>query len=324
MTLHVHLRYPPSAEGLTYLQAHLHPDVQLTMGVTYPEPATYHILVDGRPTSEVLQASPNLHTLIIPWAGLPTSTQTLLTEFPHLAVHNLHHNGAIVAELMLGLLLAAAKLIIPFDQALRRHDWTPRYQRPSPALLLAGKTVVILGYGAIGQQMAVLCHALGMKVLATRRRVRDHDPEWIYASDAILDLLPQAHVLLICLPHTSETDGLIGEAELALLPSKAVLINVGRGPIVVEKALYEALRDGRLHSAGLDVWYHYPTDIDTRTQTPPATYPWHELDNVVMSPHRGGGSDETEQRRLGALAELLNCAACGEPLPNLVDGQAGY
>jgi phosphoglycerate dehydrogenase-like enzyme len=142
--------------------------------------------------------------------------------------------------------------------------------------------------------------------------------------EALQGLLPRAHALLVCLPHTPQTTGLIGAGELALLPPDAVLVNVGRGPIVDQAALYHALRDRRLHAAGLDVWYNYPADEAARAQTPPSAYPFHELDNVVMSPHRAGRSTDTERLRMRHLAEVLNAAARGEPMPNRVDLHSGY
>ena len=299
MKLSVHLLRPPDPTSLAHLRAELHPDIHLTLGPDLSTAGGYQILVAGRPRREHLTASPNLHTLIIPWAGLPEKTRELMLSFPHIAVHNLHHNAVAAAEMAVTLMLAAAKFIVPIDRTFRAHDWTPRYQ-PNPAVLLEGKTALILGYGAIGQRVAHLCRALGMRVMAIRRRVTAPSHDVIYPPDALHDLLPQANVLIICLPHTPETIGMIGESELALLPPGAILVNVGRGPIVDEAALYHALRDGTLHSAGLDVWYNYPTDEAARSHTAPSTYPFHELDNVVMSPHRAGGADETEMRRMTA------------------------
>jgi phosphoglycerate dehydrogenase-like enzyme len=149
-------------------------------------------------------------------------------------------------------------------------------------------------------------------------------PDEIHPPQALHRLLPCANALFICLPLTPATTGLIGAKELALLPPHAVLVNVARGPIVDEAALYHALRDGALHAAGLDVWYNYPPDEAARAHTPPSDYPFHELDNVVMSPHRAGGSTETELQRMAHLARLLNAAARGEEMPNRVDLQAGY
>jgi phosphoglycerate dehydrogenase-like enzyme len=169
-----------------------------------------------------------------------------------------------------------------------------------------------------------------MEVVAIRRR---EGGSWsseggrditIASPEALHGLLPQTHALIICLPLTPATTGLLGAKELARLPSGAVLVNVGRGRIVDEAALYHALRQGSLGAAGLDVWYDYPPDEAARTHTWPSTFAFHELDNVVMSPHRAGGSVDTETLRMKHLAELLNAAAEGAPMPNRVNLEVGY
>lgn len=334
--LWVHLQHPlREEEAMADLQRRLDASIGLTAGPELPVPAAYQILVAGRPQRHELTASPNLQALIVPWAGIPESTRQLMYEFPAVAVHNLHHNALPVAEHALALLLAAAKFLVPMDRALRDADWRPRYE-PNPSLLLAGKTALVLGHGAIGRRVAALCRGLGMDVIAIQRQVPavgslqdiatgggDLDAELAPIQD-LHRLLPRADALLICLPYTDETSGLIGARELALLPAGAVLVNIGRGPIVEEAALYHALRDGSLYAAGLDVWYQYPPDADARAHTPPSVYPFHELPNVVMSPHRAGGSTQTERLRAAHLARLLNAAARGEPMPNRVDLDAGY
>ena len=129
---------------------------------------THDILIGGRPTRDQLLACPNLRAVIVPWAGVPDSTQALLREFPHIAVHNLHHNAAATAEMAIALLMAAAKFIVPIDQKLRVNDWSPRYA-PSRSIELAGKTALIVGYGQIGQRVGRVCRAMDMTVIATRR-----------------------------------------------------------------------------------------------------------------------------------------------------------
>lgn len=328
--LSVHLQQPlRTEEAMQDLRRSLEAGIHLTTGPGLPSPAAYHILVAGRPRREEITASPRLRTVVVPWAGIPDSTQEMMREFPQIAVHNLHHNALPVAEHAVALLLAAAKFVVPMDRALRDHDWRPRYE-PNPSLLLEGGTALVLGYGAIGRPVAALCRGLGMDVIAVRRHLpagdrRPEDSGIVLASvDELHDLLPRATALLVCLPHTDETTGLIGARELALLPPQAVLVNIGRGPIVDEAALYRALRDGRLYAAGIDVWYNYPQDADARGHTAPSIYPFHELPNVVMSPHRAGGSTGTEALRVRHLARLLNAAARGEPMPNRVDLDAGY
>jgi phosphoglycerate dehydrogenase-like enzyme len=326
MTLSAHLLRRYDKDTLNHLRGELSPGVTFTTGPDPPSPAEFQVLVAGRPERAHLKASPNLRALVIPWAGIPQQTVELLADFPGITVHNLHHNSVPVAEMALTLLLAAAKRVVPMDRALRTNDWTPRYG-PNTTLMLEGKTALILGYGAIGRQIARLCRGLGMRVAATLRhleRAPDDSPDEIHPAEHLPELLPRADALIICLPYTVETEGLIGSEELKRLPPAAVLVNVGRGPIVDETALYHALHEGRLHAAGLDVWYNYPKDERSRVDTPPSTCPFHELDNVVMSPHRAGSTVESERLRMVHLARVLNAAARGKPLPNQVDLAAGY
>lgn len=325
--LKVHLLHPPDPSAQPALLDALSKEVSLSYGPDLPDPPDYQVLVAGRPERAHLMASANLRALIIPFAGIPDHTRQLLREFPEIAAHNLHHNAAPTAELALALLLAAAKFLIPFDRALRRNDWSPRYA-PNPSLSLEGKTALVLGYGAIGQRLARACLALSMQVMAIRRHPHK-TAGWagevaVYGPEALHNLLAQAQVLLIALPATTETEGLIGEHELRRMPAGGVLVNVGRGTIVDQAALYHALKEGWLAAAGLDVWYHYPTDPAEPSNTPPADYPFHELENVVMSPHRGGASNESEIARMAQLAVLLNAAADNQPIPNRIDLDAGY
>ena len=263
--------------------------------------------------------------LLIPFAGLPAVTRERLADFPGLAVHNLHHNAAATAELATGLLLACARGIVPVHNQFRDGDWTTRYTSDPPHVILNGKTALIVGYGAVGRRVGAVCTALGMQVIGVRRRTTDSEPG-VVSVRALGDWLPRADVLVIAVPGTAETEGLIGAAELAQLPRTAIVINTGRAAVINEAALYMALRDGHLHAAGLDVWYQYPPDEDSRTDTYPAEHPFWELDNVVMSPHRGGayGTADIERERMAGVARALNAAAAGDPVPHPVDLDAGY
>jgi phosphoglycerate dehydrogenase-like enzyme len=325
--LRVFILETPEEEAETLLRQRLDAEVQVVFGPEMPDPADYHVLVVGRPEREHLAASPNLRTLIIPWAGLAEVTRQRLGEFPHLAVHNLHHNAQPTAELALALLFSAAKFIVPFDRDLRANDWTRRYQ-PNPSMCLEGKTGLVLGYGQIGQRVGVVLGALGMRVLGVRlnpgKLLPPGVPGEVHSVERLHGLLPQANVLMVTLPLTEETQGLLGEGELGLLPRGAVLVNVARGAIIDQGALYHALREGRLAAAGLDVWYNYPENPAARVSTPPADFPFNELDNVVLSPHRGGSVAEIEAMRMEHLARSLNAAARGEPVPSPVDVDAGY
>lgn len=326
MSLHVHLLNIYSSIGTQPLLAQLEPALCITEGPQLIEPETIAILVGGFPSAEHLAACPNLRALIVPFAGVPAETQRIVHDFPAVTLHNLHYNYVPTAEMAIALLMAAAKLLVPIDRDLRRGDWTSRYV-VTDATMLDGKTALILGYGKIGQRIARACRGLGMEVIGVKRTPptsADPDGVEVYAIADLNALLPRTDALLMALPETPETTGLIGAAELALLRPGALLVNVGRGPTLDEEALYNALRSGALRAAGIDVWYQYPDTIEERTNKAPSRFPFHELDNVVLSPHRGGWLSEAEADRLDHLATLLNAAARGEAIPSQVNKSLGY
>ncbi len=285
------------------------------LGFGAPVPEHVDVLVAGRPTAEELAAVRTGGALVIPWAGLPTATRELALTRPDLSVYNLHHNASIVAEHTVGLLLAVARRIVVGHREMSRGDWRIRFA-PDPSPSLAGGQAVILGYGAIGRRVGSALVALGMDVVGIRRRT----PPTLDDLDA---LLPATTALIVALPHTPETEGLVDANLLAKLPPQAIVVNVGRGPVIDETALYEALAADRLWGAGLDVWWRYPDSEDARTATWPDR-PFHELDNVVLSPHRAAHGAETDSLRYTHLAELLTELAAGRSPPTRVFVEEGY
>lgn len=327
-SLFVHFHRPPDENALAFLKAELSPNIKITYADDPSREGQVKVLVSGRPIAEELDRFPSLDHLIIPWAGVPIETFALLASRPGIEIHNLHHNAVPVAEYALMLMLAAAKSILPMDRALRKSDWRPRYASDT-ALLLTGKTALVLGYGHIGRVLAKYLKVFDMKILAIRNSVDSQQIEDnvdIHPSSALRGLLPEADFLVIALPHTPDTEGLIGQREITMLPRDAILVNIGRGAIIDQAALYDALKQRRIAGAGIDVWYNYPKNEDARAQTLPADHPFHELDNIVMSPHRAGGlnTNDTERLRMSHLVVLLNAAAHGEEMPNRVDRLKGY
>lgn len=322
--LKIHLIREPQKDIKVIFEQLLDENIQVSYGDSIPEAPDYHILVCGRPKRSYLEDAPQMNALIIPWAGVSKDTRQLLSEFPQISLHNLHHNASPTAETALALLFAVAKRVLPLDRALRGHDWRPRY-RGDHSLLLQGRTALILGFGEIGQRVGKGLRSLGLKILAIKNDPGGDSQEVdIYGPGDLQDLLPRADILILTVPLTPDTRDLIGEDELALLPEDAIVINVSRGPIINQKALYQALLGGRIFGAGLDVWYSYPESEEERGNTPPAEYPFWELENVVLSPHRGGSTRSTERLRMSHLAQLLNAAARGEGIPNQVDLEEGY
>ncbi len=323
--MNVHLLYEPAEEDLAYLRSLMDKNISFTTGEKLPEDRQVQIFVAGRPTREQIDQLGSIETLIVPWTGISPETRSVMLNYPDVRVYKLHHNASATAEMALSLLLAVAKRVLPFDQRMRNNDWRLRYQK-SDTVLLEGKNALILGYGKIGTLVRGYLEVLGVQVRMIKRTLTEQDSkeEATFPPSKLWELLPATEILILALPHTDDTDNVISHKELALLPSNAILINISRGKIVDQEALYTALKEGKIYGAGLDVWYNYPKTVEDRISTPPADFPFHELDNLVMSPHRGGIVKETEQLRMAALAQSLNAAARDEPIPNPVNVELGY
>lgn len=319
------------------------PEIRFSYGPEPPQDT--HVLVGAFPSQEqMLRAGPELKVLVIPFAGVPATTRKLLVEegwtAKGLRVHNIHHNSTMTAEMAVALALAAAKQLIPADRLLRSGDWSARGipadgdPDPLPQMSLEGSTALVLGYGAVGRRVARAMAGLGMQILAMKRSapdsgISDGESITLYPPADLHSLLPRANMLFVCLPETPKTAALLGAAELGMLPKGAVLINVARGPVVDEDALFAELKTARLFAAGIDVWYKYPVDAKSRTSTPvSAKHDFSALGNLVMSPHRAGGvgTTETETSRIRELAKLCNAAAEGglDAIPNRVCLDTGY
>jgi phosphoglycerate dehydrogenase-like enzyme len=189
---------------------------------------------------------------------------------------------------------------------------------PAPWPELAGKTLGILGYGRIGQNVARRARAFDMEILAIRRDVGQSagcELELLGGLDILDEVLRRSDYLAITLPLTAATRGLIGPAQLLLMKPTAVLVNVSRAEIVDERALYGALAARSIAAAALDVWYCYPTDA---APTLPARQPFHELPNVLMTPHVSGWTDGMLNARAVLIAENIARTSRGEPPLNQV------
>jgi phosphoglycerate dehydrogenase-like enzyme len=184
---------------------------------------------------------------------------------------------------------------------------------------LHGHTLGIVGYGAIGRVAAERARAFGMKILALRRHPEKcaDDPliDTAYAPAQLNALLAASDYILVAAPLTPETLGLIGEAEFAMMKPNAVLINLGRGPIVVEGQLVRALQERRIRGAVLDVFNEEPL---------PPGHPLWSLDNVLLSPHTADHTDTWLQEAVELFLENHRRFAAAEPLLNVTDKRLGY
>jgi phosphoglycerate dehydrogenase-like enzyme len=224
-----------------------------------------------------------------------------------------------IAEYVLLMMLALTHRLLETVTAFREGSWAAHQPAGgSPHGEILGKTIGIIGYGRIGREVATRALGFGCKVIAANRSPITHkgDATEIYPLAEVDRLLPQSDVVLIAAGLGPETRGLIDARRLALMKPTALLINIGRAAIVDEEALYQALSSNRLGGAALDVWWQHwtPEDPDRR----PSRYPFHELSNVLMTPHCSGFTEGTADRRWGDLAANLDRFVRREDLHNIV------
>lgn len=281
------------------------------------------VIVDGSPPEELLDGA-CLERVVVPYAGIGGRLREALLARPHLRAHNSHFNDAMVAQHAAALLLAVASRVAAGDRALRRGDWgPPEHGRDGRGLFLRGGKALLLGYGRIAQATAPALAALGLELVAFRRRPEPGADVPQVGPAGLKDALAAADVVVCTLPLTPGTEGLIGAEELAAMKPTAILVNVGRGGVIAEEPLYRALAEGRLFGAGLDVWYVYPGSDEERRSTLPSRFPFHELDNVVMTPHSANDVRGWREAAVRDVFATLAAIARGEER-NLVDPAQGY
>lgn len=221
-----------------------------------------------------------------------------------------------LAEHVFGLILAWNRRFPAVFAAQSRHEW--RYVTAEETAVLMGKTMLILGYGAIGTRVAQVALVFGMRVIALRRSVPEASVPGNVRIESIRDLpslLPEADVVVNILPHTKETVHIIGAAELGLMKRTSLYVNVGRGPTTDEKALVEALQTKRIAAALLDV---------TEIEPLPRDSPLWDLDNVILTSHYAGLHPDYSALAMEIALDNLGRYIRGEPLRNLVDKHQGY
>jgi phosphoglycerate dehydrogenase-like enzyme len=185
---------------------------------------------------------------------------------------------------------------------------------------ISGQTVGIIGYGDIGRAIAERLRPLGMKVLAVRRNVSSLQPEdplleQIYGPERRLEMISRCDYVIVATPLTVETSGMIGEPEFVAMKPTAVVINVGRGPVIDEAAMIAALSSGRIKGAALDVFNQEPL---------PAGHPFYKLQNVLLSPHCADHTPDWLDNAMQFFIEQHERFRKGQPLLNIVNKRLGY
>ncbi len=303
--------------------------LQTRLGVTHrisvgkEIPTDIDVLILAYPNADKLGIAPNMKYLVIPFVGIPDSTNRVMRDFSHIKVLNIHHNYRPVAENVMAFLLAGIKHIIPADRDFRKHDWSIRYG-DNPASLLYKKRILICGYGHIGKLLESFLLPYDLVIDKIKRNDINLE-KGIYSLSHLDNIIGNYDIVINLLPATTETKEVFSQKSFNKMRENCFFVNVGRASTVQEKALFEALQKKRILGAALDVWYNYPTSNEERLHTPPANYPFNTLDNVIMSPHRAGGlgMKENEIFRVEELIKLLMKIAENPDLPG-IDLDVGY
>lgn len=217
-----------------------------------------------------------------------------------------------IAEMVLAWILAIAKRLPDFIAQQRAHQWHLLRLREASDL-----TVGIVGLGSIGSEIARRCHAVGMRVLATRRHIDRGAPfvDQLFTLEDLSELLVASDFVVVAVPLTPETRGLIDAGALRQMRRDAWLINIARGAIVDQAALVDALGQGWIGGAALDVFEEEPL---------PATSPLWDLPNVLITPHNSWSTPHFKRREAELFLDNLERFLHGEALRNVVDLSRGY
>ena len=272
----------------------------------------------GTLTRDQLAAALRLRWIHSPAAGVGGMLFPEMLASPIVITNSRGMSADTIAEHVLAVTLAIFRRLPHAFASQGSREWAQDAIGLAGHRMLAGSRVLVVGLGAIGTAVAKRMTGLGAQVVGVRKRVAAGSSDVVrevVTPDGLLERLSDADVIVLCAPHTRETRGLIGAAELAAMSPDAIVVNVSRGPLIDEPALIAALRERRIGGAALDVFSDEPLPPDS---------PFWTLPNVLITPHTSGYRPDHWDAAIGLFAENLRRYDDGRPLLNVVDKHAGY
>lgn len=269
----------------------------------------------GAVLRQVLGMCPRLRWVHARAAGLDNILFPALVESSALLTNGSGIFGESLGEYALAAMLYFAKDLRRMIRGQESAVWDP-----FDVEMISGKTVGVIGYGDLGRAVASRSRALGMHALVVKRHAPpapggDGVASAVYGPEGLLRVLSRSDYVVVTAPLTPETRGMIGEPEFAVMKPGAVIVNVGRGPIIDEAAMLRALAEKRIKGAALDVFDREPL---------PADHPFYKLDNVLLSPHCADHTPNWESYAMRLFLEQFERFSKGEPLLNVVNKKLGY
>ena len=288
-----------------------------------------HIVIGWRPTREFLDTALKLKLFINPGVGVQHHIDTFreLTQTRDITLINGHRNTYFTAQHAVALLIAATNKVIPHHKWMVEGKWR-RGDSHAKSIPLRNRKVGLLGYGAVNQKVHKFLSGFDVEFLVLKRTWNGDEefptPVKQFLPKDLHEFLKETDVLMIAVPQTENTIGMIGEKELELLGSDSFLVNVARGIVIDEEALYNALKQKVIAGAGIDVWYDYQPEPDVINRKFPTKFSFHELDNVVLSPHRGASPMDDLKRWDEVVENITKFAEGREDFINVVQLDRAY
>ena len=265
----------------------------------------------------LVAAATQLVWIQIAWAGAESCLSVPRVGSGEVVLTNMQKmSSPVIGEHAIAMAMALARALPVYAKQMQSGERETLYAARLGMMPLAGKTMLVVGLGGIGTEAARRGAALGMRVIGTRNSSREGPEfvEYVGLADELLELAPQADVIVNALPLTSTTRELLDKEFFDATRKGVLFVNVGRGATVDTDALVAALKSGQVGGAGLDV---------TEPEPLPVGHPLRQFDNVIITPHVAGYGGERE-RHMTLLRENLRRYAAGSPLLNVVDPKKGY
>lgn len=283
---------------------------------------TADVVITGRLSNEEVKQSQNLKMVFVPFTGLNSFPLELLKE-RNILISNTHANARFVAEKAVALILALLGRVIEYHNGLKQGKWFRSFDYDDTWISIQNKTCGILGYGSIGINIAKILKAFDCKIIGFKKHINQGENEYAdELSNNLHEVIDKSEIIFVCLPMNNETRGLITADILSRMNGK-YLVNIARGDIINEDALYTALKNGTLAGAALDVWYKYPAKNQNEPVFP-SHKPIYELPNVVISPHKASNTEEAVNAMIQDTLENIRLFLLTGKTNNLIDKEHYY
>jgi len=291
------------------------------------------VIIGWRPTLELLKASTKLKLFINPGTGIKHHIENFreINKFRKIILVNGHGHAYSTAQHAVAMLFSLINRIVPHHNWMKDGIWRTSDDKDifSASIQLKSRNIGLLGYGAINQYVHKFLSGFENQFHILKREWEYKKVKYPtiikkYSENDLNKFLIAIDILIIAVPHTSKTEKLIGKKELNVLGKTALVVNVARGSIIDEKSLYEALKNNSIAGAALDVWYNYNPKKDKNGKEYPYKFPFHKLDNLILSPHRAASPFDDLSRWDEVIENITRFAKGRKDFLNIVDLEREY